>query len=76
MLALGYYSVKHGTGVAARYVEAHIGKPSLIQETSRLTFSEAIKHPLKTQRRLMSKPKDVMKGVIFHVSLCSLLFNS
>ncbi|XP_035206555.1 ATPase family AAA domain-containing protein 3-A-like [Stegodyphus dumicola] len=69
MLALGYYSVKQGTGVVARYVEAHLGKPTLVKETSRLTLAEAFKHPIKTQKRLMSKPKDVLQGVILSPTL-------
>lgn len=69
MLALGYYTVKQGTGIAARYIEARVGKPSLIQETSRLNLKEALKHPIKTQQRLMNKPKDVLKGVILNVRL-------
>lgn len=67
MLALGYYTVKQGTGLVARYVEARVGKPSLIQETSRLNLKEAFKHPVKTGQRLISKPIDVLKGVILNV---------
>ncbi|GIY19790.1 ATPase family AAA domain-containing protein 3 [Caerostris extrusa] len=69
MLAFGYYTVKRGTGVVARYVEAHLGKPSLVQETSRLTLTEAFKHPIKTQQRLTTRPKDVLRGVILNPSL-------
>ena len=47
LLAVGVYSAKFGTGVAARYVENRLGKPSLIRETSRLTFFQALKHPIK-----------------------------
>ena len=47
MLAIGVYSAKFGTGVAARYIENRLGKPSLIRDTSRFTFFEAIKHPYK-----------------------------
>jgi len=32
---LGIYTAKVGTGVAARFVEARLGKPSLVRETSR-----------------------------------------
>ncbi|XP_055946210.1 ATPase family AAA domain-containing protein 3-B-like [Argiope bruennichi] len=69
MLAMGYYTVKRGTGVAARYIEAHLGKPSLVQETSRLTLAEALKHPIKTKQRLTTKPKDVLQGVILNPAL-------
>ena len=47
LLAVGIYSAKFGTGVAARYVESRLGKPSLIRETSRFTAIDAAKHPIK-----------------------------
>jgi len=47
LLAVGVYSAKFGTGVAARYIENRLGKPSLIRDTSRFTFFEAVKHPYK-----------------------------
>ena len=68
MLVLGYYTVKQGTGIAARYLEARLGKPSLIQETSRLSLKEAFKHPIKTTKRLMSKPEDVLKEIKLNVN--------
>jgi ATPase family AAA domain-containing protein 3A/B len=49
MAAVGIYAAKHGTGVTARYVEARLGTPSLVRETSRLTVGEAIKHPVKVR---------------------------
>ena len=47
LVAFGVYGAKYGTGVAARFVEARLGKPSLARETSRLTAVEAVKHPIK-----------------------------
>uniref|UniRef100_A0AAR2IIJ8 AAA+ ATPase domain-containing protein n=1 Tax=Pygocentrus nattereri TaxID=42514 RepID=A0AAR2IIJ8_PYGNA len=47
LLAVGVYSARNATGVAARYIEARLGKPSLVRETSRITVTEAIKHPIK-----------------------------
>ena len=49
LLALGVYSAKFGTGVAARYIESRLGKPSLIRETSRFTAIEAVKHPIQVR---------------------------
>ncbi|XP_014667844.1 PREDICTED: ATPase family AAA domain-containing protein 3-B-like isoform X1 [Priapulus caudatus] len=69
LLALGVYSAKMGTGVAARYVESRLGKPSLIRETSRLTFVDALKHPIKTARRLRTKPQDALTGIILKPTL-------
>ena len=47
MLAVGIYAAKFGTGVAARFIENRLGKPSLIRETSRLTLAQMFKHPIK-----------------------------
>lgn len=69
MLALGIYSAKGGTGVAARYVEARIGKPSLVNETSRFSFLDAISHPLKTAQRFKSKATDALQGVVLEPKL-------
>lgn len=38
-LALGIYGARAGTRVAAGYVEARLGKPDLVRETSRKRFS-------------------------------------
>ncbi|CAM9896881.1 unnamed protein product, partial [Chrysoparadoxa australica] len=42
-LALGVYTARTGTGVAGRYIEAQLGKPSLVRETSRRTANDSIK---------------------------------
>lgn len=47
LLAVGVYSARNATAVAGRYIEARLGKPSLVRETSRITVGEAIKHPIK-----------------------------
>eukprot|EP00064_Thunnus_orientalis_P016264 superscaffoldBa00003180_g16328 len=47
LLAAGVYSGRNATAVAGRYIEARLGKPSLVRETSRITVAEAIKHPIK-----------------------------
>lgn len=67
MLALGVYSAKMGTGIAARFVEARLGKPSLVRETSRITLFEIFKHPIKTCKRIFSKPTDALQGVVLEV---------
>lgn len=64
LLALGVYSAKMGTGVAARYIEARLGKPSLVRDTSRISLVETLKHPIVIARRLRSKPQDALVGVI------------
>ncbi|XP_073325317.1 ATPase family AAA domain containing 3 [Pagrus major] len=69
LLAVGVYSARNATGVAGRYIEARLGKPSLVRETSRFTVGEAIKHPIKTTKRLKSKPQDALEGVVLSPSL-------
>lgn len=64
LLAVGVYTARNATGVAARYVEARLGKPSLVRDTSRLTLLEAVKHPIKVGKRFMSKPLDALEGVV------------
>lgn len=51
LLAVGVYSARNATAVAGRYIEARLGKPSLVRETSRFTVGEAIKHPVKVAAR-------------------------
>lgn len=51
LVAFGIYGAKYGTGVAARFLEARLGKPSLVRETSRLTAVEAARHPIKVKEK-------------------------
>lgn len=69
LLALGVYTAKGATGVTARFVEARIGKPSLVNETSRFSILEAFKHPIETIKRFQSKPLDALQGVVLRPKL-------
>uniref|UniRef100_G3NMV7 AAA+ ATPase domain-containing protein n=1 Tax=Gasterosteus aculeatus aculeatus TaxID=481459 RepID=G3NMV7_GASAC len=69
LLAAGVYSARNATAVAGRYIEARLGKPSLVRETSRITVAEAIKHPVKTTKRLRSRPQDALEGVVLSAAL-------
>ncbi|XP_014783149.1 ATPase family AAA domain-containing protein 3-B [Octopus bimaculoides] len=69
MLAVGVYTAKYGTNVAANYIQARLGKPSLIRETSRFSLTETIKHPVKTYKRIASKAEDSLKGIVLHPDL-------
>uniref|UniRef100_A0AAA9ST42 ATPase family, AAA domain containing 3A n=1 Tax=Bos taurus TaxID=9913 RepID=A0AAA9ST42_BOVIN len=69
LLAVGIYSAKNATSVAGRYIEARLGKPSLVRETSRITVLEALRHPIQVSRRLLSKPQDALEGVVLSPSL-------
>ena len=46
LVAFGIYTARMGTGIAGRFIEARLGKPSLIRETSRLSFFQSIMHPI------------------------------
>lgn len=69
LLAVGVYSAKNATSVAGRYIEARLGKPSLVRETSRISVLEALRHPIQVSRRLVSRPQDALEGVILSPSL-------
>lgn len=69
LVALGIYTAKGVTGVTARYVESHIGRPSLINETSRFTFKDIIANPLKFLKKLKTKPTDALQGVVLQPTL-------
>lgn len=69
LVALGVYTAKGATGVTSRYIEARIGRPSLINETSRLTFKDMIANPLKMIKRLKAKPTDALQGVVLEPKL-------
>lgn len=64
LAAAGIYTAKHSLGVAGRFVEARISKPSLVRETSRFTVSEGLRHPIRTTKRFFSKPEDSLRGVV------------
>uniref|UniRef100_A0A914XRN9 AAA+ ATPase domain-containing protein n=1 Tax=Plectus sambesii TaxID=2011161 RepID=A0A914XRN9_9BILA len=69
VLAVGVYTAKRGTGVAARFVEARLGKPSLVRDTSRITPIETFKHPIKTAKQVFSKSADPLEGVVLNPAL-------
>uniref|UniRef100_H2R9K7 ATPase family AAA domain containing 3C n=1 Tax=Pan troglodytes TaxID=9598 RepID=H2R9K7_PANTR len=70
LLAVGVYSAKNATLVAGRFIQARLGKPSLVRETSRITVLEALRHPIQVvSRRLLSRPQDALEGVVLCPSL-------
>eukprot|EP00118_Oscarella_pearsei_P009601 m.55954 g.55954 ORF g.55954 m.55954 type:complete len:487 (+) comp34526_c0_seq2:290-1750(+) len=69
LVALGFYSARSGISIFGRFVEARLGKPSLIRSTSRLNFWSVLRHPVKSAGRFFAKPEDVMKGIILKPSL-------
>lgn len=69
LVALGIYTAKGVTGVTSRYIESRIGRPSLINETSRFTFKDMIAHPLKMVKKLKAKTGDALQGVVLQPAL-------
>lgn len=64
LLALGIYSAKGATTVTAKYIEARLGKPSLVRETSRFSFLDTIKHPIEAIKNWRTKQSDALSGVV------------
>lgn len=71
LIAGGIYSAKHGINLVGRSIEARIGKPSLIRDTSRLNFVDCLKHPIHTAKRFYASrnPADALRGVILQPTL-------
>ncbi|XP_078373422.1 ATPase family AAA domain-containing protein 3-like [Oculina patagonica] len=69
LLALGVYTAKYGTGVTARFVEARLGKPSLVRDTSRLSVFGAVRHPIQTFRKMFVNYEDSLQGIILKPTL-------
>jgi ATPase family AAA domain-containing protein 3A/B len=75
-IAAGVYTTKTGAGVAGRIIEARLGKPSLVRETSRISASSLFKHPITTMKRTFgigAAPQDAMKGIVLEEGLDSQL---
>lgn len=77
VLALGIYTAKVSTGVAGRYIEARLGKPSLVRETSRRSASQILMNPFPSIKRFLrlEKNQDPLKGVILEPKLDERLRN-
>jgi len=75
-VAAGIYTTKTGVGIAGRFIEARLGKPSLVRETSRVTASSFLKQPITTAKRTLGigmAPQDAMKGIVLEEGLDSQL---
>ncbi len=70
-VALGIYTAKTSTGVAGRYIEARLGKPSLVRDTSRRTAVQVLKNPIPSIRRLLTstQAENALKGVVLEEGL-------
>lgn len=71
-IAVGIFAARTGIQIGGRFVEARLGKPSLIRETSRLHTTSVLRHPLTTMQRLFLGGKsveDAMKGIVLEPAL-------
>ena len=75
LLAVGYFSAKRVTGVAASYVQARLGKPSLVRDTSRTPLFEVMKHPVNSVKKRLMDKQEPLKGIILSPQLESNLMD-
>jgi ATPase family AAA domain-containing protein 3A/B len=69
LVATGFFVAKRATGVTASYVQARLGKPSLVRDTSRTPVFEAMKHPVNTVKKKMAKPQEALTGIVLSPGL-------
>ncbi|KAF2351490.1 ATPase AAA-type core [Trinorchestia longiramus] len=66
-LSAGYFAAKGSLAMGFRFLEARLVKPSLVRETSRLSLTDTLKHPIDTCKKIVWRFKgteDTLKGVI------------
>jgi len=71
-IAVGIYTARTSIGIAGRFVEARLGKPSLIRETSRLSVGQFARQPLASTQRLLGMgihEQDALKGIVLEQGL-------
>ncbi|EJK72353.1 hypothetical protein THAOC_06126 [Thalassiosira oceanica] len=76
LAAVGIYSAKTTAGIAGRFIEARLGKPSLVRETSRITMSQFFRSPISSTQRITGigmQSQDALKGIVLEESLDSQL---
>lgn len=71
LFAGGIYGAKYSVSITARAIEARIGRPKLLKETSRLNLIDLFSHPIKSFQRIRAsrRPQDALKDVIFRPSM-------
>ncbi|KAA0189318.1 hypothetical protein HAZT_HAZT007146 [Hyalella azteca] len=66
-VSAGYFAAKGSLSMAFRFLEARLVKPSLVRETSRLSLTDTLKHPIDTCKKIVWRFKgveDTLQGVI------------
>ena len=70
-IAVGVYTARTSIGIAGRFVESRLGKPSLVRETSRWTTTQLLRNPWASLQRLVAgtKEQDALKGIVLEDGL-------
>jgi ATPase family AAA domain-containing protein 3A/B len=71
-IAVGIYTARTSISITGRFVEARLGKPSLVRETSRLTATQLLREPLSSSKRLLGigvHEQDALKGIVLEEGL-------
>lgn len=71
-IAVGVYTARTSIGITGRFVEARLGKPSLVRETSRFTVTQFMRSPLAQTKRLLGmgrNEEDALKGIVLENDL-------
>ncbi|CAG7830719.1 unnamed protein product, partial [Allacma fusca] len=70
LLAVGVYTAKNATSLAARRLEAVLGRPSLVRETSRFSPLTLLQHPISAIKSLFTrKAGEALDGVVLYPKL-------
>jgi ATPase family AAA domain-containing protein 3A/B len=71
-IAVGIFAARTSIGITGRAIEARLGKPSLIRETSRFSTTQFLRQPVESTKRLMgvgAHEQDALKGIVLEQSL-------
>jgi ATPase family AAA domain-containing protein 3A/B len=71
-IAVGIYGARTSIGIAGRFVESRLGKPSLVRETSRATVGQITRQPWQSFKRAFGigiQETDAMKGIVLEDGL-------
>jgi len=74
-VAGGIYATRTTVGITGRFIEARLGKPSLVRETSRHTLSTILRNPITTLQQTFSKtsPTAALQNIVLEPTLQSRL---
>ena len=70
LLAAGVYTAKNSTSLVAKRLEAVLGRPSLVRETSRFSPVTFIQHPISHLKNIFKrKSGEALEGVVLYPKL-------